>query len=165
MIYNALFLPHLLYCSHLWAKAGKSIIDPLQVLQNRAIRTILRAPPLLHIDYPFQNPLLKSPILDVRKILYKKTIIFAYDTFYSVMPNFLDIPFLPVFSLHDHNTRSAARGVLQVPRVRTHFQQNFLSYYALTCWNALPLELSLIGDRRDFLRCFHKHLFSVGLGK
>jgi hypothetical protein len=39
-VYQALFVPHLIYCSSLWGFSTKALTHPLQVQQNKAIRII-----------------------------------------------------------------------------------------------------------------------------
>jgi hypothetical protein len=41
LIYNALIQPHLDYCCEVWDVIGKTLLDRLKKLQNRAARTIM----------------------------------------------------------------------------------------------------------------------------
>ena len=39
-IYNALFVPHLYYCAHIWGNTFSSLIDYINRLQKRILKLI-----------------------------------------------------------------------------------------------------------------------------
>ena len=45
LLYNALVLPHLHYCSVVWHSCSKTISDKVERVQNYAMRVILQRPP------------------------------------------------------------------------------------------------------------------------
>ena len=49
LLYHSLVYPHLLYGILTWGSTNNSVLNPLQVLQNRLIRVIYRVRKLDHI--------------------------------------------------------------------------------------------------------------------
>ena len=47
-LYNSLILPYLQYCSIIWASTYSSHLQPLFLLQKKALRIITHSPPIAH---------------------------------------------------------------------------------------------------------------------
>ena len=54
-VYYSLVCSHLNYAVNTWGTAGKTVLKPLRVLQNRAIRFIARAPRFRRLDNDYLN--------------------------------------------------------------------------------------------------------------
>ena len=54
-VYQSLVASHLSYALCAWGKAGITTLQPLRVLQNRAIRFISRAPRYRRLDNDYLN--------------------------------------------------------------------------------------------------------------
>ena len=54
-LYNSLFLPYVNYCNLIWASTYNPHINPLLLLQKKAIRIITFSPPRTHTKPMFQK--------------------------------------------------------------------------------------------------------------
>ena len=81
--------------------------------------------------------MLKS--LDVHKL---KLLCFVFECRNCLSLEPFDDYFIPLFSIHDHNTRQAFRGDLFVPRMNTtQFGKRTTKYAGSVLWNDLPYDL------------------------
>ena len=82
MLYKSLFQPHFDYCSIVWFNAGKVLLKELSVLQNRALRMILR------VDYRYSTVLLYSSLnIDKLESRWKKRAVsFIFKLLHGHLP-------------------------------------------------------------------------------
>jgi hypothetical protein len=74
LLYNALILPHLMYCNIVWGGAGKSLFERLFKLQKRSIRIITYS---MYIAYT--SPLFsKLKVLNLKDIFSLQVLLFVY---------------------------------------------------------------------------------------
>ena len=101
LVYNALVGSHLTYALTTWGSASQTILQPLRVLQNRAIRFITRAPRFRRLDLDFLN-LRILKLDDLHKLALSK---FMYQYYHGKLPDFFK-DFFPVQQiLHHYQTR------------------------------------------------------------
>ena len=62
MLYNAFIYPFFVYCIEVWGNTYKSYMEPLVILQKRAIRTIVAAQKCAHTALLF----MKSKLLNTK---------------------------------------------------------------------------------------------------
>ena len=82
--------------------------------------------------------------------------------FYSLKP--FDGYFIPLFSIHDHNTRQSFRGDLFVPRINaTQYGKRIARYAGSVLWNDLPHDLRNSPSPIVFKKQVMKHYLSLYL--
>lgn len=146
MLYLSLIQPYLLYCIVIWGSAYANALNPLIVLQKRAIRVINYASFAAHSTPLFK----KCNLLALSEIYSRETSIYVYKCLNNLLP--VDIlgyiEYNTVYSLH--NTRLRDQLLLVVPMNRTVKRDKFVSFIGPTVWNALPLGIRLCSSLAIF---------------
>ena len=98
---------------------------------------------------------------DVHKL---KLLCFVFEcrNFFSLKP--FDDYFIPLFSIHDHNTRQSFGGDLFVPRINTtQYGKRTARYAGSVLWNDLPHDLRNSPSPIVFKNQVMKHYLSLYL--
>jgi len=147
-LYNALILPYLTYCIHIWGSAYKTYINQLVLLQKRAIRLIAGVPHRTHTKELFHT----YNILPVEN-LYKYTIaLFIYKLHHNILPDF-GFNLIYMSDIHNYITRNC--NCIQIPRFHTEFGKRSFNYSAIIMWNEIVSVIncnSTIGSFKNSLR-------------
>ena len=128
--YNSLFLPYINYCNIIWASTYDSHLEPLFLLQKKAIRIITFSPPQTHTKPLFH----KLNILPIHSIFKCQVACFVFSHMNNLLPASFSSSFHFNFEYHDHFTRS-----------RLNLHKVFAKYHLSICsqapsiWNSLPL--------------------------
>ena len=132
-MYYSLIYPYLIYCNLAWGNTYQSHLNPLYVLQKKAIRIVNNVPYSTHTnDLFFSNSILK--LSDVNKFQQS---VFMYKS------NRTD------FSRdHSYNTRN--RNTLNPLFCRTTITQHSLSFSAPTVWNEIPDRIKFLPTLSSF---------------
>lgn len=85
LLFNTIISPHYDYCSTLLFLATNNELDQLQRLQNRAMRIILNAGPMEHI----QNMLQTCDLLSVKQRIYYNVLKFMFKIKRNLLPPYL----------------------------------------------------------------------------
>ena len=102
-LYQTLIAPHLNYCSIIWSGTHITKLNPLIVLQKKAIRHVCGAAPHDHT-----NPLLISiNLLKVCDIFIVNLSTFSYKAWNGLLPNGFNNFLISNRNLHHHRTRNA----------------------------------------------------------
>ena len=111
-LYKAMVLPHFDYCDNVWDTCNQALKDHLQVLQNRALRVILRALPRSNVR-DLHNQC-KVTTLQERRDFH------LANTMYKALHGLLPVYLANLFSTarHSHRTRAASAMSLSLPKVR-----------------------------------------------
>ena len=129
-LYNSLFLPYINYCNIIWASTYDSHLEPLFLLQKKAIRIITFSPPQTHTKPLFH----KLNILPIHSIFKCQVACFVFSHMNNLLPASFSSSFHFNFEYHDHFTRS-----------RLNLHKVFAKYHLSICsqapsiWNSLPL--------------------------
>ena len=83
LLYFSLIYPYLIYCSIVWGGACSSVINKIEVLQNRAVRLITRSPFRLSSS-PLYKELHLLKMFDIYKL---QVILFMYKCKNSFLPD------------------------------------------------------------------------------
>ena len=105
LLYKSLILPYLQYCTIIWGSAYESHLNPLLLLQKKALRIITHSPPRSH-----SRPLFKlQQTLNIYEIYKYQVCCFIY----SHLNNLLPTPLYTFFSLnsscHSYGTKKKER--------------------------------------------------------
>ena len=131
-LYKSLILPHFDYCDQVWDTCTLKQQDHLQILQNRALRTIVRAPQRTHI--PDLHKQCQLTTLQERRTFHLATTI--YKVMNGLMPSYLlDLLQTPQ---HNHRTRHIQSNNLSLPRCRLETGKKAFAYRAPKLFNSLP---------------------------
>ena len=122
------------YCSVVWGNVGKGLERKLQILQNRAVRTVMGVDWTVSSDTVFDT--LKLDRLQDRRI--KRVFQFMYKIVHDSVPQILRGHF--VFKRYNYNLRQTAQNIV-LPPVRTELKRRSISYYGTKLWNNLTDEI------------------------
>ena len=143
-LYMSLIQPYLNYCNIIWGAADKTILEPLVILQKKAIRIISRVPYLESTE-----PLFTSlNILTIPQIFTLNCILFIYKCLYSGQFNELKKRLLRGNYFHSYNTRYNTEFRLPGSRLK-NIRQSFL-YVGIRKWNTLDQALIVYKPRLNF---------------
>ena len=130
-LYNTMVQPHFEYCSTIWMKPNSSQIKRLQILQNRALRIVLK------VDYHHNRKDLyqRLEVDCLNAKLKKDLVIIIYKILNDLFPEFLSSQ--PILKLSNYNLRNISQKV-QLPRPNSRFCKNSTIYLAAQLFNNLP---------------------------
>ena len=153
-LYNAIVMPHLMYCNVAWGNTYRSHINKLQVLQKKVIRFITNS------SYRSSStPLfLQLQILPFDELVAMNCLIFVYKSQSAQQYSFLKDAFVANSTVHNYNTRQ--RSLIHQPYVRT---QAVLNSFVIVCikeWNKLPLNFRSTPILSRFKHMCRKYLFA-----
>ena len=137
LLYYSLFYSFLSYGIPTWGLTHPTT-DPLFRVQKKVTRAITFSGKFASSSPLFYSlKILKLP--DVHKL---KLLCFVFEcrNCFSLKP--FDDYFIPLLSIHDHNTRQSSRGDLFVPRINTtQYGKRTARYAGSVLWNDLPHDL------------------------
>ena len=155
MIYMSLIYTYINYCNLIWGSANPTNINPLFLLQKKAIRIINHANYLDHTDPLFK----KSKLLTVHQVFKSKCLIFMYKcTKCNMFPEFKAKMQLNS-DVHNHNTRRRTIRVTQKARLDI-CKKSFL-YYGVDIWNILDPEIKLLSSIGYFKKKLKLHILEL----
>ena len=131
-LYNALFLPYINYCTLIWASTYVSYLEPLYVLQKKAISIITFSPPRT----PSKPLFSKNNFLSLHSILNSMwPVLFSH-----ILTIILPTPVSPILHFnheyHDYLTRSRFNL-----HKTNHKYQFAITWQAPVIWNDIPLTV------------------------
>lgn len=148
-IYFAHVYPNLIYLSPIWANAPEYKINELCVLQNKAIKTILRKP-----SRTATNTLYNETFIPIPQIVHYNQILLIH----KIRNNFIrhSIPLVFNNDVHSYNTR--ASNQIYRGAVRTNSGKKSTMYQAIEKYNNIPSELKNIANLITFKKKLKQHL-------
>ena len=178
MIYYSLIYPHLLYGIPIWGNADDIHINPLLILQKKAVRLIMNKQRNIHtiyklpgepITYWYVDTFLKVPsgplfieleILYIQDIFKMITLNFVYDSLHKLNPEQFHVYYR--HSANIHNTAASRDNNLDTPMVRTvTYGLKSIKYTGCILWNDLPMAVRNATCKKSFTRSVKKHLIST----
>ena len=132
-VYDSLIASRLNYGLIVWGAACKTVLQPLRVLQNRAIRLMSRAPRFRRLDNDYLNlRLLKLDDLH-RFSLYK----FMHQNHHRKLPNYFD-NFFSISRRETRPVRSAVATSIQPIHCRKKSMERSIRYIGPLTWQSVP---------------------------
>ena len=138
-MYHALFNSHLQYGILCWGSSSMTNIHRLQVLQNRAIRNMMRAPRYFRLD----NYYLNLRILKVHDLFNLEIAKFMHGHHNHILPVCFSSFFQESGTNHSHYTRSLAHMNYDTILCRTSRGQRSIRFYGPKLWNDIPLSIKM----------------------
>ena len=130
-LYNCFIYPYLLYCNHIWGSACKTVLNPLYLLQKKAVRLICRSPYNAHTDELFRN-------LSVIKLFDIYVYVVSIFMFKFVSGKALSIyksMFVYNFEIHSRETRYMLH--FHRPYYRLSSSMRFIKNTGCVIWNKI----------------------------
>ena len=161
-LYAPLFLSQIDYCFTVWGKCSSQAFNRIQRLQNRAARVFAKN---FNRNISSQNILKELGWLSVSNRLKYLTGSFIYKCLndvnvYNKMKN--TYTFLANLnyarSKHTHKTRFAINKCLSLPKPRTAYLKNSLSYSGVLLWNSIPPHIRNCTTIDSFKRMYRLFL-------
>ena len=139
--YHATFSSTLLYGCQIWGHTTQTTIRKLEILQNSAIRTILRSDDQFK-DFHLSNhitPFYKYfKILKFRDSITLKNTLFAHDFINKKLPASFSQFFSLQADVSTTSTRNSAKGSLSLTHINTQkYGKNSIKHKAMLAWNKL----------------------------
>lgn len=142
-LYHALLYPFLIYGIVIWGNTYPTNLNPLFILQKRAIRIIT----ISKFD-EHSSPLFKqTEILKFFDLVTFHVSIFMFKYYNKQLPTIFDDYFISVSNVHNYNTRLSSKQAFSLPRVRTNYGIYNIRFAGAKVWNSLEPDLKLLSIR------------------
>ena len=154
-LYYSLIYPFLIYGIIAWGTTYPTTLQPLYVLQKKAMRIMTFSKFDEH-----SSPLFKS--LNIIKLFDLVTLyisVFMYKFHNGLLPSAFDSFFTPITSIHSYNTRSSANHSYYLPRARTNYGLFNIRFQGPKVWNSIGEHIKL-SSLRKFKEYFKKEFIS-----
>ena len=143
-LYMSLVQPYLNYCNVIWGAADKTTMEPLFILQKKAIRLVNRVHYLEHTKPLFES----MKILSIYQLYELNCILFIYKCLNSnKYPSFKN-KMTRNSQYHNYNTRSNSHFRLPASRLK-NIRQSFF-YKGTDLWNRLNNNLTIFKPNLQF---------------
>ena len=140
LIYFSLFHSHLQYYITDCGRAYKTVIRPVQVLQNRILKhmTFSKRTSSANNIFKLLKILKVSDLcqLNLEKFMYKYNADILPSSFYNF--------FSKVHCVHDHATRQQVSGNYHHKRVRTDYGKKMLQYIGPVAWGCISNDTKML---------------------
>ena len=136
-MYHSLFNSKLQYAILCWGSASATKISKLQVLQNKAIRNMNKAPRYYRLD----NFYLNQRILKVHDLYNLEVAKFMHSHFHGLLPICFSTFFVEIRYLHRYNTRHSSLRNYNVTNFRTSKGQKSIQFLGPKIWNSVPYDM------------------------
>ena len=138
MLANGLFMSKLVYLMPLWGGCDKFLIKALQIVQNKAARTVTK----LGIFTPVRTLLKQCGWLSVNQLVFFHTVVLLFKTLQNKSPEYL----LSMAGIeYNYKSRAKDAGKLRVVvGYKLDSELNFKSYRwrSIRYWNQLPQDIT-----------------------
>jgi hypothetical protein len=143
-IYKTIISPHIDYCASILYLANEEDVKTLQVLQNRAMRVILRK----GIRTPIRQMLKELGWLSIKQRIFYNTMILVYKIRNEMVPTYLTSKLQYRGEMNRYPLRNADHFWLPLYSKTT--TQNQLFYRGLKDFNELPSEIKNSDNLKNF---------------
>ena len=130
-VYNVVLKPHFLYCGSLLFLCHQYQKNKLQVLQNKAMRIILKCDRYIPVSFMVES----LNWLNINQRLFMCAMQFVYKIKNAICPNYLREN-VRTNEIPEHNLRNIHD--LRIERVRTTRGQRTMQYMGFQTFNSLP---------------------------
>ena len=147
-VYHSLVGSHLNYAIIAWGEAGVTALQPLKVLQNRAVRFISRAPRFRRLDNDYLNLRLLK-LSDMHQLALSK---FMHQYHHNKLPNYFSDFFPLRRNSHQYNLRVRDTSVLRSIDCKKASMQRSIRYTGPKLWGKIPSatrELSALKFKKE----------------
>lgn len=143
-IYNTIINPHFEYCPTILLLGTNGMIQNLQILQNKAMRSILKC----NRYTPISNILSILNWLSIKQRIIFCTLLFIYKIKNNLTPNYLQRKLTRRADVQPYNLRN--NNNLNVQFFTNNRTQNMLFYKGLQMFNSLPNDVQIENNMLRF---------------
>ena len=138
LLYNTLFHPHLIYCILAWSSTFSTYLNPLQTLQNKAIKLIEG----LNHWQSSTTAYKKLKILKINELVKFEIVKFLHQHFNNkLLLNFQNY-FVGLNQIHTIDTRRRLTGCnYRIPFYKISRMQRLIKYKGGIIWNNIPSDV------------------------
>ena len=154
MLYNSLILPYITYCNLVWATGAKTKIDPINLLQKKAIRICTGSQYLAHTN-PLFNELKTLNVFHINSL---QSLIFMFKYKNNLLPYSFHNFFTLNSTIHSYPTRNSPNCHLVNPRLLIAHRS--IRHHGPDLWNALPDSIKSSQSLFSFKAKIKKRLLS-----
>ena len=154
MVGNSCFMSMIVYMVAVWGGTEAYIIKAVQLMQNRAARTITK----LGWFTPIKTLLEQCNWLSIKQLIFYHTALQVWKVKASECPVYINNKFKP------SNTRSSNQGTLLVPAVEKATSSKSFIVRSASTWNHLPQDIKNIKNLSTFkvnLKAWTKENISI----
>ena len=145
-LYHGLVSSHLSYATVAWGTANKTLINKLQIAQNRVVRNIT-----FTNRYTALKPLYNSlSLLNITNMIKLERGKFMHKYVHNALPSTFHNYFSEI--AHTHSTRLATNFNFDLLMLRTDRGQISIKYMRAKEWNLIPTELKQIKSNTKLFR-------------
>ena len=131
-LYHTLVQPFLIYGILAWGNTYQTTLQPLFVLQKKAMRLITFSKFDEH-----SSPLFKClNILKLKDLVTLHVATFMFKFHNQLLPQVYSSIFIPTSKIHNHNTRSQVNRSYFIPRARTNYGKFNIRFKGPQIWNS-----------------------------
>ena len=135
MLYHGLVNSHILYGILVWGSTNHSVLQPLQVLQNKILRIICN---VSKNDRVKNNGLYHElKLLKVKDMYHLEMAKFMYLFQHNKLPRLYHNYFTSTKSVHKYNTRCTSYGNYYLHAINSNAAKKALQYSGAQIWNGL----------------------------
>ena len=144
-LYRGIVEPHFRYCCSVWGCAGKTEVNQLQKLQNRAARIVAGS--------SFDGA--SGPIIEglgwktIEELIESETQTMVYKSLNELAPRYLSELFIRNSQLSFYNLGSTEAD-LRLPKKRTSNGQKCFPFRGAKLWNGLTAESKQASSLNSF---------------
>ena len=136
-VYDSIIYSYLTYGIIVWGNTYSSNLQPLIILQKKAIRIITFSDFRAH-TWPIFKQLSLLKLCDVVEL---QTALFMYQYNKGILPDLFTDLFTPVRSKHQYQTRLACKSTFSLPTTRTNYGIFIIRFYGSKVWNSIDEPL------------------------
>ena len=153
-LYYALIYPFLIYGIITWGNTYPTTIQPLSVLQKKAVRIMTFSKFDEH-----SSPLFKK--LNIIKLIKYHISIFMFKFHNQLLPSVFNSYFTSVENIHSYNTRATAKKCYYLPKARTNYGLFSVRYQGPKVWNMIEQQIKLSSSIHQFKQKLKIEFFST----
>ena len=136
-LYYSLIHPFLTYGIIIWGNTYSTTLQPLYILQKKAVRIMTFSSFDEH-----STPLFRLlAIMKLSDLVTFHIALFMHKFHNKLLPSYFDSFFNPVLRIHNYNTRSAANQSYYLPRARTNYGIFNIRFQGPKVWNSLGKDI------------------------
>lgn len=157
LVYYAHFHSHINYCSNLFSMASKKSLNPIIILQKKAIRILTNSHYRQHTSQLFKD----EGILPFEQLIELNSSIFIHDYQRDRLPKSFNNTWIQNNLRPGYELGLALRNQneLDIPRLRYTYLAQHPLYKFPSIWNNLNIELKSCQRRSEFIRKMKRFLF------
>ena len=155
-VYHALIGSRLHYSISCWGAAAQTVLAPIKVLQNRAVRFISKTSRYTRLDITYLN----LRLLKFNDIYNLSLAQFMYNYNLGTLPPFFLNYIQSVSSSHNYPTHFATANSFRPLRCKKAITQRSIRFKGPSHWNPLPPQVKN-ASKSKFKREYKNHIFPL----